>query len=67
MPGMRMSLGQKTHAPEQGQGFVSTVMVATPEAVRRGLAWSSRTKAASSSGVTFHAAQRFGSSALTRR
>ena len=31
-----MSFGQNTQAPEHGQGFVSTVMVATPEAVRRG-------------------------------
>ena len=33
---MRRSLGQYRQSPEQGHGFVSTVMVATPDAVRRG-------------------------------
>ena len=60
---MRMSLGQNTQAPEQGQGLVSTVMVATPEAVRRGLACKRRIRAS----PTFHDRQRSGSSAFTFR
>ena len=64
---MRMSLGQNTQAPEQGQGLVSTVMVATPEAVRRGLACKRRIRAASAASVTFHDRQRSGSSAFTFR
>jgi len=61
---MRRSLGQKMQADEQGHGLVSTVMVATPEAVRRGLRRSVRSKASSSVGVTFHEAQRVGPSAF---
>lgn len=64
---MRISFGQNTQAPEHGQGFVSTVMVATPEAVRRGLACRRRTRAASVASLMFHAAHRSGSSAFTRR
>ncbi len=39
-------------------------MVATPEAVRRGLACRRRTRAASVASLTFHAAHRSGSSAF---
>ena len=63
---MRISLGQKRQLPEQGQGLVMTVMVATPEAVRRGFMRSVRSSVSSSSGVTFHDAQRAGSSRLIR-
>ena len=64
---MRISFGQNTQAPEHGQGFVSTVMVATPDAVRRGFTRRSRTRRASVASLTFHAAHRSGSSAFTCR
>ena len=62
---MRTSLGQYRHALEQGQGFVSTVTVATPDAVRRGLTCSVRTSRASSAGETPQVRQRSGRCSFT--
>ena len=63
---MRTSLGQYRQSLPHGQGLVMTVMVATPEALRRGFMRSAATSWRSSSGVTPHDAQRSGSSARTR-
>ena len=61
---MRTSLGQYRHALEHGHGFVSTVTVATPDAVRRGLTCSVRTRRASSSGEMSQLAHVWGWCAL---
>ena len=58
---MRTSLGQYRQLLAHFHGFVSTVTVATPEAVRPGFICSVRTRRRSSSSSTFQEAQRAGS------
>ena len=64
---MRTSLGQYRQSLEHGHGLVITVMVATPDAVRRGFILSRRRSASSVAASTSHVAQRWGSLRLTPR
>ena len=64
---MRTSLGQNRQLPEHAHGLVMTVMVATPEEVRRGFIRQLAKSAASCCGVTFQLFQSAGSFAFTFR
>ena len=63
---MRRSQGQYRQSLEQACGLVMTVMVATPEAVRRGFMRMVRTRRSSSVASTFQLAQRMGSRCFVR-
>ena len=64
---MRTSAGQYRQLLEQRHGFVITVMVATPDAVRRGFMRTAAMNCRSNSGVTFQLSQRAGSLSFTSR